>query len=61
MKKEKMLEYSRALVPIKKKFYQKIIIFLIILLSVTFLIIGLSTYKSEIQNAVISEETQRFC
>lgn len=50
MKKEKELEYSRALVPLKKKFYQKVIMCFVVLLGIATLISGLSAWQKESQD-----------
>ena len=50
MKKEKELEYSRALVPIKKKIYIKLIVSLTIVISVVILVSCLVACQKETPN-----------
>ena len=55
MKKEKELEYSRALVPIKKKFYYKIIVCLVLMLGIVIGIINLPACKNYISSENMHE------
>lgn len=54
MKKEKELEYSRALVPIKKKIYIKLILSLTIVISVAILVSCLVACQKETPNMDLS-------
>lgn len=54
MKKEKILEYSRALVPTKKNIYTKLILSLTVVISIIVLVSCLVACQKETPNMEIS-------